>query len=241
MSIRKYGILLLGRGLLLMAVTVSLRARAQDVKKNPYRLKTIASMAEYRELVRKDSSQQIVSLSEYIPGIRLDIRYATSDNLMHRPVYTLAAAWLRLPAAVALKAVEDELRPLGYGLTIYDGYRPYRVTVLFYETYHDSNFVASPYSGSRHNRGCAVDLTLIDLRTGQELTMPTGYDSFTGAAAANYADAAPAALQNRKLLQELMLKHGFLIYPSEWWHFDFAGWKSYPVMDIPFEELKTQF
>jgi D-alanyl-D-alanine dipeptidase len=137
----------------------------------------------------------------------------------------------------ALKAVEEELRPLGFGLKVFDGYRPYRVTVVFYEAYHDSNFVASPYTGSRHNRGCAVDLTLIDLKTGKEPVMPTPYDSFTKEAAADYAGATPAALLNRQLLQKVMLKHGFVLYPSEWWHFDFGGWKDYPVMDIPFEDL----
>ena len=204
---------------------------------NPYGLKTVATMEEYRKLVAGDGRQEIVPLKDLIPGIVLDIRYATADNLMHHPVYTMSAAFLRKPAADALKAVEEELQPLGYGLKVYDGYRPYRVTVSFYEAYHDSNFVASPYTGSRHNRGCAIDLTLVDLKTGQEPEMPTAYDSFTKEAAAGYSGADSAALQNRKLLQEMMLKHGFLLYPSEWWHFDYAGWKDYPVMDIPFEEL----
>ncbi|HEY8968313.1 MAG TPA: serine hydrolase, partial [Puia sp.] len=206
---------------------------------NKYGLKAISSPADYRSLVASDPNQAIVPLDKFIPGIRLDIRYATSNNIMHRPVYHTAAAFLRLPAAKALKDIQQQLKPMGYGLKIYDGYRPYRVTVEFYEAYHDSNFVASPYTGSRHNRGCAVDLTLIDLKTGRELEMPTPYDAFTKEASATWPTISEQARKHRKLLQEVMLQHGFVIYPSEWWHFDFAGWKAYPVMDIPFGELTS--
>lgn len=202
-----------------------------------YGLKPISSMQEYRQLVAANPRQKIVPLDKFIPGVRLDIRYATSNNIMHRPMYRTAAAFLRLPAAEALRDIAQELKPMGYGLKVYDGYRPYRVTVDFWEAYHDSNFVASPYTGSRHNRGCAVDLTLLDLKTGKELDMPTPYDDFTARAAANYTNVSETQRKNRQLLQDVMLKHGFVIFPSEWWHFDFAGYKDYPVMDISFEEL----
>lgn len=204
-----------------------------------YGLKTVSSLSDYHRQISSDPNQAIVPLDKFIPGIRLDIRYATSHNIMHRPVYQTAAAFLRLPAAKALKDIQQQLKPMGYGLKIYDGYRPYRVTVEFYEAYHDSNFVASPYTGSRHNRGCAVDLTLIDLKTGRELEMPTPYDAFTKKASATWPEISEQARKHRKLLQDVMLQHGFVIYPSEWWHFDFAGWKAYPVMDIPFEELTS--
>jgi zinc D-Ala-D-Ala dipeptidase len=203
-----------------------------------YGLKTINTLEEYRRLIASDPQQEIVYLKDFIPGITLDIRYATANNLMHRPMYRTPAAFLRLPAAQALLAIEHQLRPMGYGLKVYDGYRPYKVTVAFYEAYHDTTFVASPYTGSRHNRGCAVDLTLIDLKTGRELSMPTPYDAFTKQASATWTDGlSEQALRNRKLLQDVMLQHGFVIYPSEWWHFDFAGWQNYPVMDISFEDL----
>lgn len=204
---------------------------------NKYGLKPVG-LADYRQQLTSDPNQEIVPLDKFIPGIRLDIRYATSNNIMHRPVYNIAAAFLRLPAAKALKDIQQQLKPMGYGLKIYDGYRPYRITVDFYEAYHDSNFVASPYTGSRHNRGCAVDLTLIDLRTGRELEMPTPYDAFTKEASATWPGVTEQARKNRKILQDVLLQHGFVIYPSEWWHFDFAGWKAYPVMDIPFGELR---
>jgi D-alanyl-D-alanine dipeptidase len=203
-------------------------------------LKTISSLQEYRQLVAANPRQEIVALDKFIPDIRLDIRYATNNNIMHRPMYSTAAAFLRLPAADALRHIAQELRPMGYGVKVYDGYWPYRVTVDFWEAYHDSNFAASPYTGSRHNRGCAVDLTLVDLKTGKELDMPTPYDDFTPRAAANYAGISETQRKNRQLLQDVMLKHGFVIFPSEWWHFDFEGYKAYPVMDIPFEELQSK-
>ena len=215
----------------------ALPGQSHQTPAGKYGLKPISSMQEYRQLVAANPRQEIVPLDKFIPGIRLDIRYATNNNIMHRPMYRTAAAFLRLPAAEALRDIAQELKPMGYGLKVYDGYRPYRVTVDFWEAYHDSNFVASPYTGSRHNRGCAVDLTLVDLKTGKELDMPTPYDDFTQRAAANYTDVSETQRKNRQLLQDVMLKHGFVIFPSEWWHFDFEGHKAYPVMDIPFEEL----
>jgi zinc D-Ala-D-Ala dipeptidase len=203
-----------------------------------YGLKTINTLEEYRKLIAADPQQEIINLKDIIPGINLDIRYATANNLMHRPMYHTAAAFLRLPAAQALLAVQQELQPMGYALKIYDGYRPYRVTVAFYEAYHDTNFVASPFTGSRHNRGCAIDLTLINLKTGKELVMPTEYDAMTKQASATWTQGLSAeALKDRKLLQDVMQQHGFLILLTEWWHFDFAGWKNYPVTDISFEDL----
>lgn len=205
-----------------------------------YGLTPIASPEAYRALVAKDPRQELVDLEKHIPGIVLDVRYATSDNLMKRPVYATAAAFMRRPAADALKSIQQELNKKGYGLKIYDGYRPYDVTVIFYEQFHDTTFVASPYTGSRHNRGCAVDLTLIDLKTGKELAMPTAYDSFTPRAHSAFASLPAPIRKNRVLLQEVMLKHGFVIYPDEWWHFDFGGWQQYPILNIPFEMLKAR-
>ena len=205
-----------------------------------YGLQPVSGMENYRRLIQQDPRQELVALDKFIPGIRLDIRYATANNLMHYPVYGMAAAYLRRPAAEALRDIQKELNAKGYGLKIFDGYRPYRTTVIFYEKYHDTAFVASPYTGSRHNRGCAVDMTIIDLKTGKELEMPTAYDAFTKKAAYNYPDLPVNALKNRQMMQDVMLRHGFVIYPDEWWHFDFGGWRQYPVMDIPFEELRMQ-
>jgi D-alanyl-D-alanine dipeptidase len=134
---------------------------------------------QYLESVKRDPSKELVDLEKHIPGIVLDIRYATTNNFTGEKIYDIPKAYARKPVADALKRVQQDLSANGLGLKIFDGYRPYRATVKFYEVYRDTTYVASPYRGSRHNRGCAIDLTLIDLKTGEELKMPTGYDAFT--------------------------------------------------------------
>lgn len=121
---------------------------------------------------------------------------------------------------------------------MYDGYRPYSATVKFYEVYRDTTYVASPYKGSRHNRGCAIDMTLVDLKTGEELKMPTEYDSFKKEAWPTTPVKDPVIKKNRDLIISIMHKHGFKVNASEWWHFDFNGWQKFEVMDIDFEELE---
>ena len=124
------------------------------------------------------------------------------------------------------------------GLLIFDAYRPYSATVRFYEIYNDTSYVASPWKGSRHNRGAAVDVSLIDFETGEELQMPTGYDNFSEAAHPDYGNLPENVLKNREILINEMQNHGFRVYPYEWWHFDFIGWEAYDLMDLSFEDLK---
>jgi len=138
---------------------------------------------------------------------------------------------------LALQKVEAELKTKGLGLKIYDAYRPYSVTVKFYEVTPDTNFVADPRKGSKHNRGCAIDLSIIDLKTGKELDMPTAFDSFSKKASANYANLPPQQIANRELLKTVMQAHGFKVLPTEWWHYDFTGWQKYPLMNVPFSAL----
>jgi zinc D-Ala-D-Ala dipeptidase len=120
-----------------------------------------------------------------------------------------------------------------------DAYRPYKATVRFYEVYRDTTYVASPYRGSRHNRGCAIDLTLIDVKNGKELKMPTEYDSFRKEAWPSTKIKDPEATANREMLINSMEKHGFRVNSSEWWHFDFIGYRKYEILDIDFEELEA--
>ena len=124
-------------------------------------------------------------------------------------------------------------------LKIFDGYRPYAVTVKFWKVtpLAKKAFVANPKAGSRHNRGCAVDLTLIDLKSGKALEMPTPYDSFSEAASPTYEDITPLQKKNRDFLIKIMENHGFTVFKNEWWHYDFNGWEKFPLMDIPFEKL----
>lgn len=204
---------------------------------NKYGLKA-TKLQEYRQSIKSNPDNELVDLEKTIPGIVMDIRYATDNNFTGERIYTLAKAYARKPVAEALKKIQADLKTKGLGVKIFDAYRPYRATVKFYEVYRDTTYVASPYRGSRHNRGCALDLTLIDLATGDELKMPTGYDSFTKAAWPSTPVADPLIKKNRQTLINAMQKHGFRVNSSEWWHFDFIGWKKYDVLDIEFEELE---
>ncbi len=192
---------------------------------------------QYLQQAKTDPNKKLVEINKLIPGIALDIRYATANNFMHRKMYQQARAFARLPVVLALKDVEADLKTRGLGLKIYDAYRPYSVTVKFYKETPDTNFVADPKKGSKHNRGCAIDLSLIDLKTGKELDMPTGFDSFSRKAGANYPDLPQQKITNRELLKSVMQAHGFKVISSEWWHYDFNGWSNYPLLDIPFNAI----
>ena len=182
---------------------------------------------------------ELVELTRVVPGIRLDIRYATTHNFMGRVLYPQARAFLQRPAAEALAQVQAELQPLGYGLLVFDGYRPWRITKQMWDhTPADKKeFVADPRKGSRHNRGCAVDLSLCDLTSGREIEMPGTYDEMSPRSYAAFAGGTPVQRTPRDLLRRLMEAHGFTVLPAEWWHFDFRDWKSYPIQDVPFEKL----
>lgn len=181
----------------------------------------------------------LVELVKLDPTIKLDIRYATSNDFLGTPVYTQARAFLQRPAAEALLRVQRELKPLGYGLIIHDGYRPWYVTKIFWDATPDGQkiFVADPAKGSNHNRGCAVDLSLYDLGTGKEVRMPSGYDEMTDRAYANYSGGAADERARRDLLRHAMEEQGFTINPTEWWHFDYKDWRKYPILNIRFEDL----
>jgi zinc D-Ala-D-Ala dipeptidase len=181
----------------------------------------------------------LVELVRIEPSVRLDVRYATERNFVGRAVYRQARVFLQRPAAEAVARAHRGLAAKGYGLLVFDGYRPWSVTRLFWQVTppHLREFVADPRQGSRHNRGCAVDLALFDLATGHEAGMPTPYDDFTEKAAQDYEGATPAQAERRAILRDAMVKEGFLVYPSEWWHFDYRDWRQYPILDVPFEDL----
>ena len=210
---------------------------AQVNSKNKYNLHVIDTEQNYKELSEKDSNNVLVDITKYIPSLKLDIRYAGKNNFLKEPVYKYARAFLRLPAAKALNKVQIELNKMGFGLKIFDAYRPYSATVKFYDKVKDTQYVASPWSGSRHNRGCAVDLTLISLKTGKELPMPTGFDSFRVNAHSDYLNLPAEIIKNRDLLIGVMAKYGFDNLPSEWWHYDYKDWNKFDVMDLSFEQL----
>lgn len=204
-----------------------------------YGLEPQWKLEEYEIAVRKDSNQELVDLQKEIPDAKFDIRYASSNNFVNVPVYNSPRAFARKPVAIALKKAQEIFRKQGYGLIVFDAYRPYSVTVKFYELYKDTTYVASPYHGSRHNRGAAVDISLWDFRTQSPLNMGTEYDDFTEKAHPDYQQLSDDVLTNRGYLISVMDSCGFDVYPSEWWHFDFRGWEQYPILDIPFEKLES--
>lgn len=222
---------------LLIAITLfSLRAQCQ----NQYGLRP-TSWAEYKAIAKASPEMSLVNLEVAVPGIVLDIRYATKNNFTGANVYTLARAYARKPVAEALKKAQADFNQLGYGIKIYDAYRPYSATIKFFEIMKgDTTYVASPYKGSKHNRGCAVDMTIIDLKTKKELKMPTEYDSPVKASWPSAPVDDPEIRKNRDTLIAVMERNGFRVYEAEWWHFDFVGWEKFDVMDINFEELEKK-
>lgn len=182
----------------------------------------------------------LVELILLDPSIRLDIRYATAQNFTGRRLYSQARAFLVAPAAKALEQAHRAVQHEDFGLTIYDAYRPWRITKALWDATPAGpkrNYVANPKRGSKHNRGCAIDVTLHHLADGAEVAMPSGYDEFTTRAHRNYTGATVDALHHRALLQKVLEDAGFRGASNEWWHFDFNGWQDYPLLDVPFEEL----
>ncbi len=187
-------------------------------------------------------SPDLVELIRLDSTIKLDVRYATADNFMKRAVYPEARAFLQRPAAEALVRVHKALAARGLGLAVFDGYRPWRVTKAFWDATPDDKkeFVADPKKGSKHNRGCAVDLTLFELASGKELAMPSEYDEASARSHVDFAGGDEKARANRDLLRAAMAAEGFTVYAPEWWHYDFKDWREYPVLDVAFSEIRPR-
>ncbi len=196
-------------------------AASPPVERGPFRPQ------ELTELVTLDST------------IHLDIRYASDRNFLSSPMYTQARAFLQKPAAEALVRAHRALARQGYGLLIHDGYRPWYVTKMFWDgtpaDKHD--FVADPASGSRHNRGCAVDLTMYDLRTGQPVVTTGGYDEMSDRSYPQYPGGTSRQRALREILRVAMEAEGFHVFAAEWWHFDYQDWRSYRIGNETFEQL----
>ncbi len=182
----------------------------------------------------------LVELSKLDRTLKLDIRYATTNNFSGRKIYEQPRAFLQRPAAQAMLRAHRNLKKHGYGLIIFDGYRPWQVTKKFWDITPDDRkqFVADPNRGSRHNRGCAVDLSLYDLKTGRAVDMPSDHDDFSARAYPDYKGGNAIARARRDLLRRVMEREGFTIYPTEWWHFDYKDWKQYRILNIAFSKIK---
>jgi D-alanyl-D-alanine dipeptidase len=181
----------------------------------------------------------LVEVTALDPTVRLDVRYATPDNFMKRVLYSQARVFLQRPAAEAVVRAHRRLRAQGFGLLLFDGYRPWRVTKMMWDATPPAqrDFVANPAVGSKHNRGCAVDLSMYDLGSGREVEMPSAYDEFSARADPSYAGGTAGQRERRDLLRRAMEAEGFTVEPNEWWHFNCRDWRAYPIVDIPFEDL----
>ena len=224
--------------LFIFSTSLFLRATAQD--SGFVRPPVTDKLNDYNAQVKKDSAKKMVELKTFVPGIVYDLRYATANNFMHRRIYPekTTITFMRLPAAKALQKVQKELYENGLGLKIFDAYRPFSVTVKFWELVHDERYVANPSKGSGHNRGIAVDLTIINLKTGRELDMGTGFDNFTDTAHQTFTNLPEEILQNRGLLRSTMEKYGFKALDTEWWHFFLNNGSKFEILDIDFKKLK---
>jgi D-alanyl-D-alanine dipeptidase len=182
----------------------------------------------------------LVDMASLDSSIHFDIRYATSNDFLGTPVYTQARAFLQRPAADALLRALRRLQPYGYALLIHDAYRPWYVTKIFWDATPPEGkiFAADPAQGSRHNRGCAVDLTLYELQAGNPVQMPGTYDEMSPRSFPDYPGGTALQRWHRDLLRWTMESEAFTVYDHEWWHFDYKDWREYPILNVPFEKLQ---
>jgi CubicO group peptidase (beta-lactamase class C family)/D-alanyl-D-alanine dipeptidase len=240
-----------GRATEVTAATVVFPRRALDGENGEtFRIEPVRSIAELRKvaLAAKPPSEKgksrkpdLVDVAAMDGSIKLDIRYATNNNFLSTPLYTSARAFLQRPAAEALVRVHKKLAARGYGIMIHDAYRPWYVTKMFWDATPEKLhiFVADPSAGSRHNRGCAVDLTLFDLTSGAAVEMVSGFDEMSDRSYPDYLGGTSLQRWRRDLLREAMEAEGFSVYEAEWWHFDYSDWREYPIVNLTFEQLRT--
>lgn len=188
-------------------------------------------------ILANSTSPRFVDVRSLNSAIALDIRYATRNNFTKMTLYRQPRCFLREPVARQLAKVQADLQAQGLGLKIFDCYRPFSVQKLMWKIMPDERYVANPAKGSRHNRGAAVDLALVD-RAGKALEMPSDFDDFSDRASRTYAKATPRARENSQRLEAVMQKYGFSPLATEWWHFDGQGWDQYPISDIAFEAIR---
>lgn len=207
---------------------------------NKYGLFVITDIGNFKNSISSDTSKRMMNIRNCLPGIILDLRYATSDNFMMKKLYPqIYTTYLREAAAKALKNVMDKLKKEHLTIKIFDAYRPYSVTEEMWETVKDDRYAADPSKGSGHNRGIAVDLTLVNTITGNELKMGTGFDNFSDTAHTDFAGLPSSILYNRNLLKTVMEKYGFTSLDTEWWHFSLPDPQNFELLDLSFDELNT--
>jgi zinc D-Ala-D-Ala dipeptidase len=215
---------------LLIFITITTRSQPRVI---------ISTKKGYTKTVDSNNKKELLNLKSIIPAIHLDLRYNSTNNFTKTKLYKNAhTTYLRTEPAKALLEIQAALKEKGYGLKIFDAYRPYEATKLMWELIQDDRYVANPKNGSNHNRGLAVDITLIELNTGKELNMGTGFDNFTDTAYHSFTALPAAVLTNRTLLKSTMELHGFKSFDTEWWHYSWSNNQEYEVLDLSFKQLK---
>ena len=192
----------------------------------------------FKKSIKGDNDKQLVPLTSFITPLFTDWKYATTDNFTHQILYDNPAAFVRLPAAIALKKVQEELALKGLALIFFDAYRPYSVTEKMWKIVPDERYAANPAKGSGHNRGAAVDVSLVNISTKEMLPMPTGFDDFSEKASHNFMNLPENVLQNRLLLKTAMEKYGFIALSTEWWHYSLPDANRFELLDLSFGELE---
>ena len=223
---------------ILLSSIYSCAPKLTEVPKNEYGLQVINNNRFYKQSVKMDSSHRMVALDKILNPTITAFYYATINNFTKQVLYKNPKAYLRLEAANAIKKVQDTLLTLGYDIKIFDSYRPYTVTKKMWEIVPDDRYAANPANGSGHNRGVAIDLTLINTKTGNELEMPTPYDSFSDTAHHNFMQLPKDILKNRALLKNTMEQYGFVALDTEWWHYYLPQPKRYELLDLSFKQMK---
>jgi zinc D-Ala-D-Ala dipeptidase len=212
---------------------------AQDTVLNKYGLQVISTLPAFTASIQLNPENAMVDVKKYIPDISLELRYAGANNFLGKKIYPLlTTTYLRKKAVLALAEIQKELNNQQLGVKIFDAYRPYAATEMMWKLVQDDRYTADPKKGSGHNRGAAVDLTIIDLTTSKELDMGTGFDNFSDTAHHAFADLPKEALQNRLLLKTVMEKHGFKALDTEWWHYSLPDAKTYDLLNLSFKQLK---
>jgi D-alanyl-D-alanine dipeptidase len=231
--------------ILLVVAMGAIAACATSTRLPTYKLEALRSDA-LRALPPEEPgtfrASDLVEVTTLDPTILLDVRYATRNNFLRWPVYSEARVFLQRPAAEAVVRAHRALQPQGYGLLLFDGYRPWYVTRIFWDAVppEQRDFVANPEQGSKHNRGCAVDLTLYILATGREVQMPSGYDEFSERAHPDYGGGTAAQREARDLLRRTMEAQGFTVDDIEWWHYDCRDWQQYRIENVVFKDVAAR-
>ena len=223
---------------LAIIVILPCKLQAQDSSKNKYGLYIIENESAYEKSIINQPDKMMVDLETSVPGIEFDLRYASRNNFMHEKIYSrINRTYMRLRAVIAIAGAQRELNEKKLGLLIWDAYRPYSVTEKMWDKVKDARYAADPKTGSGHNRGVAVDLTIIDSTTKLPLNMGTDFDNFSDSAHQDFKFLPPAVLKNRTLLRTTMEKYGFKALETEWWHFYLPESSSFELMDLSFKTL----